>query len=85
MKKFLMAGLAVFVSLLFISCTSTASNFRMEYKETDLANWVGEAYVYVDSETGVEYIIFTKENSIAITPRYERIGQSMTVKVKNGN
>ena len=85
MKKFFMVSLAVFISLLFISCTSVASNFHMDYQDTDLANWVGEAYVYVDSETGVEYIIFTKENSIAITPRYERIGQSMTVKVKNGN
>ncbi len=85
MKKFFMVSLAVFISLLFMSCTSVASSFHMDYQDTDLANWVGEAYVYVDSETGVEYIIFTKENSIAITPRYERIGQSMTVKVKNGN
>lgn len=85
MRKLFIACLAIFISLLFISCSSVASNFRMEYKETDLANWVGEVYVYVDSETGVEYIIFTKGDSIAITPRYEQIGQSMTVRVRDGN
>lgn len=47
----------------------------MEYLESDLVNWVGDFYLYEDTETHVEYLIYKWEREgIAITPRYNADG-----------
>ena len=72
---------AVFVSGLLIGCTSTNSQavdigtFNMEYLESDLINWVGDFYLYEDTETHVEYLVYKYgSEGIAITPRYNADG-----------
>lgn len=73
---------AVFLSGLLIGCTTTESSagsslgFNMEYIESDLVNWVGDFYLYEDTETHVEYMIYRLGGGegIAITPRYNADG-----------
>ena len=73
--------MAVFLSGLLIGCTETRSqaveysSFNMDYLESDLINWIGDFYLYEDSETHVEYIIYKyNREGIAITPRYRADG-----------
>lgn len=79
MKKIILV-LAVFVSGLVIGCatTSNAGNppvFNMEYIDSDLINWVGDFYLYEDTETHVEYMVYKwGSEGIAITPRYNADG-----------
>lgn len=84
MRKVLIGCLAVFIGLLmFLSCSADASDkFHMDYQSVDIANWIGTAYLYLDSETGVEYILFENEGNIAITPRYEMNGANLRVRIK---
>ena len=69
--------LAVFISGLVIGCATTESkaeiksSFNMEYIESDLINWVGDFFLYEDTETHVEYMVYKDSSTgIAITPRY---------------
>ena len=79
-KKIVLVG-AVFLSGLLIGCTTTESSagsslgFNMEFIEADLINWVGDFYLYEDSETHVEYMVYKDGTTgIAITPRYNADG-----------
>lgn len=69
---------AVFVSGLLIGCTAknvaASGSFEMEYIESDLVNWVGDFYLYVDKQTDVEYIVYTTSEGVGITPRYNLDG-----------
>lgn len=43
----------------------------MEHIESDFINWVGDFYLYEDTETHVEYMVYKDSpTGIAITPRY---------------
>lgn len=73
--------LAVFISGLMIGCATTeseasdTSGFNMEYIDSDLINWVGDFYLYEDTETHVEYMVYKwGSEGIAITPRYNADG-----------
>lgn len=72
--------LAVFVSGLVIGCATTeseasnTSGFNMEYIDSDLINWVGDFYLYEDTETHVEYLVYNNNGYIAITPRFNADG-----------
>lgn len=78
MKKIILV-LAVFVSGLVIGCATTSNAgsppvFNMEYIDSDLINWVGDFYLYEDTETHVEYLVYNNSDYIAITPRYNADG-----------
>lgn len=73
--------LAVFISGLMIGCATTeseasdTSGFNMEHISSDLINWVGDFYLYEDTETHVEYIVYIDGSTgVAITPRYNADG-----------
>ena len=50
------------------------NDFNMEYIDSDLVNWVGDFYLYEDTETGIEYIVYKEGESVAITPRLNTSG-----------
>ena len=71
--KRIVLSLALLVSGFVIGCGSGTraedNGFNMEYIDSDLVNWVGDFYLYEDTETGVEYIVYKVGESVAITPR----------------
>ena len=76
--KKIVLGLALLVSGFVIGCGSETlaetNDFNMEYIDSDLVNWVGDFYLYEDTETGVEYIVYKINDNIAITPRLNTSG-----------
>lgn len=77
-KKILLV-MGVFLSGLLIGCTTTSSGatdyFNMDYLGSDLVNWVGDFYLYEDTQTHVEYIVYMNDGNVAITPRLKASGQ----------
>lgn len=81
--KWKVISTVLLVAFVFVACgreTSDASDiqsgillqkFNMEYESTDFALGVSSFYLYRDAETGVEYIVVTDANGIAITPRLQ--------------
>lgn len=76
--KRIVLSLALLVSGFVIGCGSETlaetNDFNMEYIDSDLVNWVGDFYLYEDTETGVEYIVYIDGESVAITPRLNTSG-----------
>lgn len=79
--KWKIISFVVAIMFVVVSCSSSADAsvsydlFNMEYLGQDAVNWSGTFYHYVDTETGVEYIVYKSGDASAITTRYERFGE----------
>ena len=84
MRKLLtvLIGLAIMVAFtMSVGCKEvSAKTEKLHYKKIEM-NFTGSAKVYVDPETGVQYIVFAdwfgKGYGIGITPRLDADGKPM--------
>ena len=88
MNKRIIVLIALLVVVICVGCSGSVNadnsipvevhKFDMDFVESDMINWVGDFYLYEDKETTVEYIIFTNNGYVSITPRYNADGSLKT-------
>lgn len=75
LQSILLVLLAIFISLVIFGCATKPS--ATSAKNKDIIEVVhGESFIYPnvfrDTETGREYIVFRRGESITVTPRLEK-------------
>ena len=79
MKKAIICVLLIFASAL-IGCESLENTET----ESELSEYSSSVYLYIDNETGVEYLVFQSINEGGICPRFNADG-SLCVSENNTN
>lgn len=50
--------------------SATSSNYVQFNMEKIANDWIDNLYLYEDTETHIQYIVYMKGDTVAITPRY---------------
>lgn len=91
MKKLICCLLCIIISLSFVGCSSIYSENTDSTKSTNNSKQMvesysslnyGSIYTYVDSETGINYLIYINGRSqgAGMSPRYNTDGSLMITK-----